>query len=215
MVSSRWRKSDESDDFFCCPNHASKNIFYARIFTVHQRYDYSDTNNWINNLKKPPASSSQAELGYKSQAIQKFANEAARLFKASSSKNFVLVPIPSSSIKGHPDYDDRIDRVAVEIVKQCSNVTYLPILIGIKNRDPSHKSIEARSVEKMFESMGVDSTQEPNFDPETLVVILDDVATSGSSIEAARLHLEKILPVEKIVAVVWAKAKNLSDENPF
>jgi len=207
----RWRKAGESEVFCNCPNHEDKFIFFARIYTVHRGFDYSETNNLISNFKKKPNSSSLI-LRYKTLAIERFAAESCKLFCYTSAlqHKFSLVPVPPSKLINNPEFDDRVDRVARRVASLCTNVTYRPLLKGIKNRDPAHKSNEYRSMETIYESISIDSQLVSQYQPGTILVIFDDVTTSGASFEASRLHLQKTFPGEKIIGVIWAKAVEFS-----
>lgn len=211
----RWKKTDESDVFLRCPDHQNFRILYARTYTVRRNYSFSDTNRWIINLKKNPRTSSSAELGYKATAIDMFAEEAGVLFSSEKGRKrkFTIVPMPPSKLPANGDYDDRLQKVAEKIAAKHPNVTFLPLLNGLEDRQAAHlASATSRSVDALYNAMTVDESLVDQFDNGSTLIILDDVATSGASFLAAHKRLAEQFPDAKIVGVFWAKSKDPPEE---
>ena len=204
-----WHKTDESDELGLCRDHASRKIFYARTYTVGQNYSHSDTNQYIHNLKKSPARPA-SELRYKNEAIEKFAQEAKPLFDRNAQTQIDLVPMPPSKLTGHPEYDDRIHRVAQRIEELCPNVRCLPLLRGTSNRDAAHVGTATRSVKQIFDTIEIDGAVAPQHRPDARIILLDDIATSGASFVAALRRITDQFPDAKTAVVIWAKAKEVS-----
>lgn len=202
-----WHKTDESDEFGCCPTHAARKIYYARTYTVGKDFSHSATNQFIHNLKKSP-SRPKSELKYKAEAIQKFADEAKFLFRVSKAQ-IDLVPMPPSKIPGNPEYDDRLLQVAQKIEALCPNVKCLPLLRGTSNREAAHIGTAIRSVQQIYDAIKIDESIISQHRPNARIVVLDDVATSGASFTAALMRIEEKFPDAKIAVVIWAKAKPL------
>lgn len=84
---------------------------YAYEYTSGRDYLFSQTNSLINNLKKKPSSSSQAELRYKANAIQTCSTLFASTLNQAWLDEATLVPIPGSKAAGHADFDDRMSQI--------------------------------------------------------------------------------------------------------
>ncbi len=204
----RWHKADGSDIFAHCPDHVTKNIFYAREYTSGEGFNFSDTNQLILNLKIPPAAQGRAH--YKRQAIQRFAAEAAAFLNAifKAPWRAVLVPLPPSKTPNHAEYDDRLQQVATQVAQRCSQVTVQAFLERSESRNPRHATDEGRSAEAELMTLRL-SASCAGFSPgeHEVIVIFDDVTTSGGSFEAARQLLQARYPDANIMGVMWAKAK--------
>lgn len=191
------------------PDHAGHKIYYARIKTAGQNYSFSETNQKIANLKKLPSVQDPNQLYYKGLAIEQFAREATEIFAANADKKIEIVPMPPSKIPGHPDYDDRLLKVAQKIVAACPHAKVFPALVGVENRAAAHAVTETRitrSVQGIYDNLKVDQTILTQHDPDAKIVLLDDVITSGASIAAAIRHLKEVIPDCEPSVVAWAKA---------
>jgi hypothetical protein len=203
----RWRRADESDLFLHCPDHETKSIYYAREYTSGGTYAYSETNSYIANLKKRPSSPIE-QLRYKQQAIRRFAAEAAPFLEGilQSQKGF-LVPIPASYRSGHPDHDNRLDAVAALIAVKCANITVAPLLERTADKIPGHQS-GAKGAQVELESMALSAhTKQCKPKKDDILIVLDDVTTSGGTFEAARILLSGQFPTMTVIGAMWAKAK--------
>lgn len=205
----RWRRTDESDWLAHCSKHEYLRLFYGRIYTARQDYRYSETNDLIWNLKIGP--NEQHRLRYKQCAIAQFAQEVIDLFRWSVPPqiSLVLVPIPPSKTQGHSKYDDRIKVVANKVMESCQNVRSLPILSTTQDRPASHLNMGSRDANEIYNSITVDKNLISCYQQGDILVVLDDVLTSGASFSAARRHLQETFPDATIDGLFWAKAQQL------
>lgn len=88
--------------------------FHIYEYTSGQNFAFSDTNNLISNLKKKP-SSSEAQLRYKRGAINRCAGDLAKALNPRWLESAILVPVPPSKARGHPDFDNRMEQIARQI----------------------------------------------------------------------------------------------------
>ncbi|MBI5510435.1 MAG: hypothetical protein HY903_16890 [Deltaproteobacteria bacterium] len=205
----RWRKADESIKLVHCPDHVSKNIFYARTYTVRQGFSYSDTNQLVINLKHAPTSG-PGPLGYKRQAIQRFAEEASAFFTHNVGFQFLVVPMPPSRPKGHAEHDDRLERVAAGIASSCANVVVSAVLETRVDSGSYHDG-GMRSAEGCYRSLAVVEIERQRWGRSTgrCICILDDILTSGAHFEAGRRHMKEQFPDDQVIGVFWAKAEEI------
>ncbi|OFZ20075.1 MAG: hypothetical protein A2X94_09180 [Bdellovibrionales bacterium GWB1_55_8] len=206
----RWKKADESDVFFHCPNHVDKRIYYARIFTPRAGFEYSPTNQLILNLKIPPPVPANRQY-HKNSAIEKFAQEVANLLNRPKHQEmtFTIVPVPTSHAETDPAYDDRLIRVARRVAELCSHVKFLPLLRRSRTVPKLHQSSAARSETAVYETVRIDVSQQANYTACSAIILLDDVTTSGASFEGCRRRLEEEMPGELIIGVFWAKSQSI------
>jgi len=202
----KWRKTDESTHLYHFPNHQEFYLFYGRIYTPRQGYSYSPTNRLILNLKKSPHAS-EVELRYKASAIQQFAQEVISLFSHfKPESSFMLVPMPPSKAKSHLDYDNRLEQVAAIVASQLTNVSVLPILLTCQSSEGYHTNSTSRNPNELYELMGIDENCKSSYQEGKILVVIDDVLTSGAHFSAAQRHLQETFPESRIIGIFWAKA---------
>jgi len=212
----RWRKADNSIWLQNCPDHQDLTLIYGRIYTVGENYRFSDTNNQIMNLKINPLE--EHRLHYKRSAINKFSSELTAILQSQlAGRAMALIPIPPSKTAAHPEYDDRIVQVAKSVAGKLSNVRCWPILDSRANRDSSHLSNEARSIESIYSTLQINSALSADFRDDEILCVLDDVLTSGASFSASRKKLLEQFPVEDVMGMFWAKSQypDLPQEDEF
>lgn len=108
------------------------NCYFLFEYTSHRGYSFSATNNLISNLKKKPSESNRPGNHYKGQAIAQCAVHLRGAINPDWLATATLVPAPPSKAIGHPDYDDRVERICRlvhgnidvrSIVQQVSSTT--------------------------------------------------------------------------------------------
>lgn len=203
----RWRKADIEDEFFCCPGHADKEIYYARTYTPGKGFSHSETNNLISNFRKGKKASS-ACLYYRGLAIQQFVTEVSDFLKtgARGARKFLLIPMPCSKHRAHSDYDDRIDVVAKKVAELCDNVRFFPVLHAA-DMPTFHTSTVTRSWQQIYRVLRIDPGISGTIEKDRTLLVLDDVTTSGAHFEGARVLLNETFPENDVMGIFWAKSK--------
>ena len=189
----RWKKADASDGSLHCPNHEDKRLYYARVYTPGGGFACSESNQLILNLKIAPTAAANRQY-YKNDAIEKFAQEVAVLLNRENPRRlkFVIVPVPTSKVEGTDGYDDRIMRVANRIAELCPHVTVIPLLRRSRTVSPLHSSTAARNADVVYQTIKIDVRAKARFPEDTnLIILLDDVATSGATFEGCRKRLRR------------------------
>lgn len=200
-----WRQADESVELYNCPDHTAFNLIYGRIYTVGQGYRYSDTNNFISNLKINP--NEARRIRYKDAAISQFTNELTAFLQSRvAGRAMALIPVPPSKSPTHADYDDRIIKVANGVAKNIQTVRCWPILECSKDRESLHFG-SGRSVEEVYSSLSVNAQVAQNSQEGEIICLLDDVLTSGASFSAARRKLLELSSNIDVMGIFWAKAQ--------
>jgi hypothetical protein len=85
--------------------------YFLREYTRGVGYQASDTNQLIANLKKSTERRGQRDYPYKQQAIEIVGREFRSALNLEWLKTATLVPIPPSSSRDDPHFDDRITQV--------------------------------------------------------------------------------------------------------
>lgn len=201
----RWRLADESESFGNCPGHVRKGIIFARIYSTGQGYN-TPTNDLVLNLKiKPPVAANR--LRYKLGAIEQFAQEAAHLLNTHNrDRKFILVPMPPSKLRGTPQFDDRLERVATRINQLAPHAGWMPVLDRVQDTGAAHDG-GIRNAQVAYASLSVAQRPAPEVLRDHSFLILDDVITSGAQFEGARLRLEESFPGKCSGGLIWARAK--------
>jgi predicted amidophosphoribosyltransferase len=123
---------------------------------------------------------------------------------------FLLIPIPPSKCKSNPLYDDRLEKVAKEI-SQLDSVEYFPIIDTKNDSQASHQSQEHRNPSTFYQNMVVNRTLLTIYKPGNILVLLDDVLTSGAHFTAALRHLRENFIEPEVMGVFWAKSQQPSE----
>ncbi|MEM9447820.1 MAG: hypothetical protein AAGA75_04730 [Cyanobacteria bacterium P01_E01_bin.6] len=203
-----WRKTDDKTDWLAhCPGHENLKLYYARTYTSRAGFDCSETNQLITNLKIRPSETHR--LHYKKRAIQRFANEVIDGLALQKSP-IVLVPMPPSKTPTHPDYDDRIDKVAQLVSNALDQVYYSPLIYRTVDVNAHHIG-KSRNPHKIYDHFSIDEALASNIAETKCLVMLDDILTSGAHFTAAKAKLQRRFPNNEIGGLFWAKAEDPDD----
>ncbi|MCX7554259.1 hypothetical protein OS175_10240 [Marinicella sp. S1101] len=185
----------------------SDSCAYFGEYTVNQEktWGYSKTNQLIVNIKKNPVTSSQAELYYKQQAIK----ETGELFghKLTSKSKLLLVPIPSSKTKDHPEYDDKIFQLCLAAKVANPEIDVCELILPAKHVKPFHESPNNRmppnELANCYRFNAGEDFDETKY---SHIVLVDDVITSGSHFKACKSILERNIESSSIYGLFVARA---------
>jgi predicted amidophosphoribosyltransferase len=175
--------------------------YYLFEYTSGQRYDFSRTNQLISNLKKKPSLRHRADYRYKQVAINQCAMHFRTALNHQWLNNATLVPVPCSKAIGHPDYDDRMERVSRSI---APNVDVRPMVIQTQSTTAFHEAGGDRAtVEELIELYQIDeAATAPAPGP---IAIVDDVLTAGTHYRAMHTVLRERFPAQPIVGLFVAR----------
>lgn len=187
--------------------------FYVWEYTARQRYDFSPTNQLISNLKiKPTQIAARPGRGfYKQQALDHAANALRTLIqRAWVEGHGTLVPMPSSKILGHPDYDDRIQKIP-QLAFGTFAADIRPILEQTVSIAADHESTERLSYAELRAITRINEAHAAPA-PRANIAIVDDVLNSGKHFKVAQELLSQRFPGVPVVGVFIARCIR---ENPF
>jgi hypothetical protein len=196
----RWQKLDiniiQNPPCWLLPDDV---CYYAREFTKRGGYQASETNQLIYNLKKSINRRQHPDWYYKQQAIEKFAKELSLML----TRQHVVMCIPTSKPKNHPLYDSRLDDVLSKLVQYNPKIQVVdPIVrtdavVAKHEGGPRKPSIELKSLQWK----GLILTNIPS-----LIILIDDIITSGSSFKACQNLILENVPTTRVIGVFWARA---------
>lgn len=168
---------------------ATDQCYFIWEYTSGQRYDYSETNQLIKNLKIKPAELRQKpyRLRYKESAMATCAKVLAD--NLADTTGVVFVPIPPSKIKTDPDHDDRISNV-LQKVNAIIPIDIRELVIQKENTRSSHEAGDDRlTQEELLDVWEIDeSLAEPY--PSTIIIV-DDMLTAGTHFKAMQTLLRQ------------------------
>ena len=158
--------------------------FFFYEYTAREGPQFSDGNQFVFNLKKPVSAQNQTHYVYKNRAISRAGSMLRAVFERAPQifQSATFAPIPPSRICTDPDYDDRMTRV---ITQAClgKNADVREIICQRQSYEASHhKNSGARL--KPHELEALYYLMDPP--PKPVVVLVDDVLTTGAHFVATR-----------------------------
>lgn len=89
--------------------------YYLGEYTARRGFAFSETNNLINNLRKPVDRRPLPEWRYKEAAILTCGRMLRDALNEEWLEQATLIPMPSSKMQDDPEYDDRLPRILREL----------------------------------------------------------------------------------------------------
>lgn len=180
-------------------------------YTQGQGADFSETNRLIAALKTPILNAEPADLAAKAAAIEEVAKAFAGFWRwAELAPKVLLVPIPPSKPRSHPEYDDRMLRVAKAIVHHAG--VDAPVVNAIEHDgtlDASHSAAKRPSLSTVRRKLRADHSKLQGLDPQ-FIFIFDDVITTGAHFVACCAALGKTFPNARFIGNFVARTKRLA-----
>ena len=187
--------------------------YFLREYTARRGFSHSETNQLIINLKKPvDRRNNGIEWRHKENAIKQVASELHDSLEGSSclTGGATFVPIPPSKTECDPLYDDRMLRVLqtmtagerkADVREMVKLHTSMPAAHANARRpDPKEVSQNYTIVEKLC-------SPSPG-----LLIVVDDVLTTGSHFKAMQLILSGRFPQVPVVGLFVARRDPQSDD---
>jgi predicted amidophosphoribosyltransferase len=173
--------------------------YYLIEYTAQRAFNYSDSNNFISNLKKEPSVRNTFQWKYKLRAIREAAETLSEQLPAKWIKKSTFVPVPPSKAKDHPDYDDRMSKVLGKI----EGADVRELVVQKKSMQATHVSSKRHTIDELAEVYEIDE-ELTDPEPEHLVIV-DDMMTAGAHYRAMRKVLKKRFPGVPISGVFLAR----------
>jgi predicted amidophosphoribosyltransferase len=192
-------------------------FFFGHIYTSNKRYNYSETNQLIKNLKIKRDEAYRRS--YYDQAINEVTNYllsagVGEQIKNSNKNEFLYVPIPPSKIKSDPRYSNP----CAEILQKFQNkkelrdgvrINWAHLIQQTESSEESHKSNETRSPDKY---KAIYQLQDLSFTPKK-IILFDDVISSGSHFRACSDIIKEKFKNTKVYGLFIARAYNQNFNN--
>ncbi len=188
----------------------SDHCLYFGEFRAQGGWAAGPMNDLILDFKRPPsriAASARARAvqHFKNRAIATVAHALRRQFaRAAVETRLTFVPIPGSKLPGEADYCDRLLRT-LRLAFVGLHADIRPLLRQRASTEADHRSGPRRlRFGELLELTELDPEQlrEPL---RPLVVLFDDVLTSGKHVCVAKARIREAFPEQAIIAVLVAR----------
>lgn len=183
-------------------------FFYE--YTARQGYAYSPGNQFVSNLKKSILLHGTPQYHYKEQDIVSAGAMLHQVLQRAPDllPNATVCPIPPSKIATDPEYDDRISRI---VTAACRNTPAeaRELIVQTESYESSHTQASG-SRKKPEELEAIYRLADPA--PRQLVILVDDVLTTGAHFVAARNVILAQYPKTQVVGMFLARR---ALPNPF
>jgi hypothetical protein len=167
------------------------------------------TNGFISNLQIPMSCKTQNPYRFKHKrtAINHAANALSELLEKLREAG-TFVPVPPSKTKDDPEHDDRLMRVLKAVKPPLPDIREL-----ILQRENWDSKVKGRTPEDRARNFYINDN-EANPEPD-LILVFDDVLTTGSHFKAIKLVLGERFPAAKIYGVFLARAVRPPQDDDF
>lgn len=179
--------------------------YHIGEYQARGTFQAGETNQLITNLKIPVPVPAH-RLKYKARAIATCGDMLAQVLNHEFLRDRVtLVPMPGSYPVGHPEHDDRIEKVCRRLGQRISGGVDIRVALETTAaRCPQHSRSTRATVAELLATMRLS----PSMGTGALkpcALVIDDVFTLGTSFRAARTLLLTAPGVQRIVGVAIAR----------
>ena len=178
------------------------NCFYYGDYTARKGFTFSETNQLIANLKKPVLRKNLPDYAYKGVAIERVARAIVRDITRFGQITFV--PVPPSKVATDPEYDDRM----VRVLRRCQqlNAQYdVRELVQQTCTTVAAHTTAARPRPADLEVIYQINAAEAIVPLRPLIVIVDDVLTTGCHYVAMRNTILRAFPGHQVAGLFVAR----------
>ena len=180
----------------------SDECYFLGEYTAGQGYQFSPTNQLILNLKKSPDRRGQTEWRYKEQAIREVATALRIAIKPEYLDRITFVPIPPSKAKSDPLYDDRITQV-LKAIRPMPPLDIRELIVQSASTQAAHDSQHRPNPADIRSRYELDiALASP---PLEMLLVVDDVLTTGAHFCAAKSLLTGQFPGTPVVGIFVAR----------
>lgn len=186
---------------------ADDECYRAREYVAHGGYSASEANQLIFNFKKPIDRKGKPEWRYKVKAARQFAQEIVEVVN----DDVAIATIPTSKCPTDPAYDPRFDMLLEEISRLTSDLSITAPIVRETTIQPSHDGGDrnAARIQAGLQWQGFDDAA-----PDILVLI-DDVITTGSSFKACKSMVRSHYDDTMVVGLFWARCIWTAESHGF
>lgn len=188
------------------PDHsyltAVDQCYFLGEYTARKGYAFSATNNLILNFKKSVSTRNTGQWRYKENAISQAAAAFRTAIAGEALNSATLVPIPPSKAKTDPLFDDRLTRM-LRLIRPAPSLDVRELLIQTASTAAAHDQDVRPRPEDLVAVYRIDPalvTPTPS-----IILLCDDVLTTGCHYRAAHIVLQKAFPATPIVGLFIAR----------
>ena len=180
-------------------------LFFGEYFSG-KGYEGGGTNQLIFNFKtKPSVIAANPRRGYwKNQATATIAAGLRKVFSRVNAERVTWVPIPTSKVTSHADYDDRLVQTLSSAFHEFDADVRL-LLRQTHSTIADHETGERSTPDELFENVVVDEVSLAKSPLRGEVVLFDDVLTSGKHFKCCERRLRQRFPDVPILGVFVAR----------
>lgn len=164
-------------------------------------YEGGDVNSCILNLKKSPIGINRPDYHYKQDSIDKIAR---LLSTINGMSHYTIVPIPPSKSKKDIGYDDRLIRILHQWSGLNPSVQYMELIYQNNSTNASHSSEQRLNPLVLLNNYRFDKTLKKE-EVRNIILIFDDILTTGSHYCAMKNLLKKEFPQKQIKGFFLAR----------
>lgn len=191
--------SNIRDHYYLSPQDE---CYYFYDYTAGEGYAHSPGNSLISNLKKPVERRGRVEYRFKEQAIRTSAQilHSAFLQAPAIMAMTTLVPVPPSRERGDPGYDDRVMQIVSQAV-QGVQAEVMELVTQQGSYAASHLQgsggrMKPDQLRSLYRVIGA---------PRPVVILVDDVLTTGSHFVACRDVILAAYPTTRVIGFFVAR----------
>ena len=175
---------------------------YLGAYTPGKGFAYSATNGLILDFKMAVPPAGERQQRYKADAIAAAATALRRALEGSALERAVFVPVPPSQAKGDEGYDDRLVRL-LGAVRPQRPLDVRQLIVQTRSTEPAHlrsARLRASDIEALYRIDEVVAAPGAG-----VVVVVDDLLTSGAHFRAAQRVLSRHFPDIDVVGLFLAR----------
>jgi len=186
--------------------HDTDLVYYMGEYIARKGWSAGPVNSHISNIKRSPAECSNREdfQRYKERSIRAIATEFTKAIDPSFLVGVTFVPIPPSKCKQDPAYDDRLLRILDLIHHGHPDKHVCDLLYQTESTRASHLSDSNRvTTNELLRVLEAGLQKVSTVRP--VIVLFDDILTTGRHYRVAREIIEKHLPDAKFIGLFFAR----------
>ncbi len=186
-------------------------LFFGEYF-AGKGYQGGGTNQLIFNFKcKPSAAATNPARGnHKERAIASIAAGLRRSLAPESVERMTFVPIPTSKIRGHADFDDRLMR-SLATAFSGYNADVRLLLQQANSTESDHTAGNRLSPDELHSLLQIDQTALAATALRETIVLFDDVITTGKHFKSCERRLRDEIPAAVPIIGLFIARRILSD----
>lgn len=177
--------------------------------TNGKKWDYSPTNQLIANFKKRMDRRGQLDWQYKTQAIQRVAQQFGRGWKwdvLTEEHHVALVPVPPSKARQDAMYDPRMMEVLQGIQRVAGRELDIRDCLSFSGKyAASHEAEDRPTPDQLFDELIFDGGQGGRGGEPGLIFLFDDMLTTGAHFVAVSRKLHEHYPGVPVIGQFIAR----------